>query len=86
MSESKSGGFSLPTIVFVVFLVLKLTHTIDWSWWAVTAPLWGSVALAIVWGLIVGAVIGIRAKQEAKDPPVVYRPRVHRPSNRGDRR
>ena len=44
MSKSKkevaSGGFGLGTVLFLIFLVLKLTNTIDWSWWWVTAPLW----------------------------------------------
>lgn len=52
----KEGGISLGTILFVVFLILKLTETIDWSWWWVTAPLWIPVAITIVfliiWGLI----------------------------------
>ncbi len=26
--------------LFIVFLVLKLEHTIAWSWWWVSAPLW----------------------------------------------
>jgi len=26
--------------LFVIFLVLKLTHLIAWSWWWVTAPVW----------------------------------------------
>ena len=26
--------------LFFVFLVLKLTHVIAWSWWWVTSPLW----------------------------------------------
>ncbi|MGW5267227.1 hypothetical protein ACWEQ4_01115 [Rhodococcus sp. NPDC003994] len=30
-------GFS--TALFLVFLILKLTDTIDWSWWWVFAPL-----------------------------------------------
>jgi len=34
------SGVGLPTILFVVFLVLKLTGHIAWSWWWVTAPLW----------------------------------------------
>jgi hypothetical protein len=25
---------------FLIFLVLKLTEVIDWSWWWITAPLW----------------------------------------------
>jgi len=27
-------------IVFVVFLILKLTGILQWSWWWITAPLW----------------------------------------------
>jgi phosphoglycerol transferase MdoB-like AlkP superfamily enzyme len=33
------------TILFIVFLVLKLTGNIDWSWWWVTSPLWLPVAI-----------------------------------------
>lgn len=33
-------------LLFLVFLVLKLTAVIDWSWWWVTAPLWGGALLA----------------------------------------
>lgn len=32
----------------IVFIVLKLTNVIDWSWWLVTSPLWIGLALAIV--------------------------------------
>jgi hypothetical protein len=39
---------SLTIVLFVVFVILKLTHTIAWSWLWVTAPLWGTFALAIV--------------------------------------
>lgn len=38
----------LPGILFVVFLVLKLTGYIDWSWLWVSAPLWISAAVGIV--------------------------------------
>ena len=33
---------------FVIFLILKLTMVIDWSWWWVTAPLWGGILLWII--------------------------------------
>jgi len=39
------SGISFSGLLFVVFLVLKLTHVIDWSWWWVTAPLWGGFAI-----------------------------------------
>lgn len=52
------GNLSLPTILFIVFLVLKLTGYITWSWWWVTAPLWvgpaaffGIIAIALCLGL-----------------------------------
>ena len=50
-----SGGIGLCGATFIVFLVLKLTGTIDWSWWWVTAPLWGGWALVL--GMILLAVI-----------------------------
>ena len=31
--------------LFIIFLILKLTNVIDWSWWLVTAPLWGGILL-----------------------------------------
>ena len=34
--------------LFVIFLILKLTKVIDWSWWLVTAPLWLVPALFFV--------------------------------------
>lgn len=48
----KEEGIGLGTILFVVFLVLKLTETIDWSWWWVTAPLWIPVGLVLVIAII----------------------------------
>jgi hypothetical protein len=53
----KEGGISLGTILFIVFLILKLTETIDWSWWWVTAPLWIPVALAVVFLIISGIIL-----------------------------
>jgi hypothetical protein len=46
MSKNKSsGGLGILGTLFIVFLVLKLTGNIDWSWWWVTSPLWIPVAL-----------------------------------------
>lgn len=39
-NNNSGSGIGLGTVLFTVFLVLKLTHVIDWSWWWVTAPLW----------------------------------------------
>jgi hypothetical protein len=40
MKKNASSGIGLPGVLFVVFLVLKLTGNIDWSWWWVTSPIW----------------------------------------------
>lgn len=48
-----SGGISATFALFLVFLVLKLTETIAWSWWWVTAPLWGGTALVLAILLII---------------------------------
>jgi hypothetical protein len=51
--------FGLLTIVFIT---LKLTGYINWSWWWVLAPLWGSVALALVIMVIVLVVAFLMGK------------------------
>jgi hypothetical protein len=50
-NSAKSGGIGIGMILFLIFLVLKLTDHIDWSWWWVTAPLWIPLILLLV-GLI----------------------------------
>lgn len=40
--------YKLLFVVFVVFLTLKLTETVEWSWWYVTLPLWIPLATIIV--------------------------------------
>ena len=46
-------------LLFLVFLVLKLTKVITWSWWWVTAPLWIPVALLLAIVIIVLIVAGV---------------------------
>jgi hypothetical protein len=62
MANNESGCTLGPGfIVFIVFLVLKLTNTIAWSWWWVTCPLWiGFAVLLGVW-LIAGTGAGLLA-------------------------
>lgn len=43
----------LPTILFIVFLVLKLTGVIAWSWLWVTSPLWIGAALFVLFIFLV---------------------------------
>ena len=54
--EPKSSGLGISAVLQIVFLVLKLTRLIDWSWWLVLVPLWtdiGFVLLYIILALII---------------------------------
>ena len=42
----------LVSLLGIVFVILKLVDTIDWSWIWVTAPFWGEILLAIIVGLV----------------------------------
>jgi len=46
--SSASGGIGFMGVLCIVFVVMKLCGTISWSWWWVTAPLWGPVALVLI--------------------------------------
>lgn len=50
MANQSNSGLGSGGVLFLIFLVLKLTNVIDWSWWWVTSPLWISFAL---WGLVI---------------------------------
>lgn len=60
----KGNGVTFLGLLFLTFLVLKLTAVIDWSWWWVTAPLWGGLALALAGAVIV--VIAVAMGKDAK--------------------
>jgi hypothetical protein len=61
MKEEKSSH-EHGAMLFIVFLILKLTGTIDWSWWWVTCPLWlGPVTIFFVGGI--GILIKVLIKQ-----------------------
>ena len=54
--EKTSKGFGLGTILFLIFLVLKLTGVgmvATWSWWWVLSPLW--IPIVVVLGILICA-------------------------------
>lgn len=57
MSSSSSGGgggIGFSGLLTIVFIVLKLTGYIAWSWWWVLSPAWISV---LVFLLILGGAV-----------------------------
>lgn len=53
-------SLNLTGVLLVVFIILKLTNNIDWSWWWVLSPLWIPFAFLAGLSLIV-IVIGFIA-------------------------
>ena len=53
-TSSSSSGVSILGLLGVLFVGLKLTGYIDWSWWWVTAPFWGGLAVVGVILIAVG--------------------------------
>lgn len=52
MSETKtvqsSGGIGFFGLLALVFITLKLTGYITWSWWWVLAPLWMPITIIVI--------------------------------------
>lgn len=57
--EIKVSGNSIGILglLGVAFVILKLCKVIDWSWWWVTVPFWGPIALCLLLLLAAGLVI-----------------------------
>lgn len=55
MSDKKmpSGGIGFFGMLTILFIGLKLTGHIEWSWLWVLAPMWGSIVLFLLILLII---------------------------------
>lgn len=47
MKTVVNNGVSFNGLLFITFLVLKLTGVVNWSWIWVTAPLWIPFSIGI---------------------------------------
>ena len=52
-NSANIGSIGLLGVLGVAFVVLKLTGTIDWSWWWVTAPFWAGPVLVIAFAAVI---------------------------------
>lgn len=46
---------TLPGLLLILFITLKLTGVIAWSWWWVLSPLWITLLFTLV--ILLGAVV-----------------------------
>lgn len=61
-TSSQSGGIGFLGALTIVFIALKLTNYIDWSWLWVLAPLWIPITVTIVIGIVfIGIFIILKA-------------------------
>lgn len=77
--QATSSGLGFGAVLFIVFLILKLTNVIDWSWWWVTAPLWIPIGLAVMILIVIALVIFVKkinARSDEKVTKQFYNPRT----------
>jgi hypothetical protein len=55
-NNTRSGGISFSGLLTILFIGLKLTNYIDWSWWWVLSPLWIGFVILLVLLLGMGIV------------------------------
>ena len=61
MSENKLFGIPLFwQLLLLLFIGLKLSGHIDWSWWFVFAPAWGYIIISFAVGFAGGFTRAVR--------------------------
>lgn len=56
------SGIGIGTLLTIVFVVLKLTGVITWSWIWVLSPLWIGFAISLILFIVGLLVFGVAAK------------------------
>ncbi len=67
-TNTSSSAVSLGFLEFLalIFITLKLTGYIGWSWWWVLAPLWGQLVIA---GIAFILILVVAFGRTGKDKP-----------------
>ena len=60
-SSASSGGVGVCGVLAIVFIVLKLTKLINWSWVWVLSPIWITLGLALIAFIVVFIVTVLKA-------------------------
>lgn len=58
--NTSSGGIGFSGLLTVLFIGLKLTGNIDWSWWWVLSPIWISLLLVLLVVVVIAMLGGLR--------------------------
>jgi len=47
--DTRFSGVAMSDVVGIVFIILKMTDVVDWSWWLITLPIYGPLVLSAIW-------------------------------------
>lgn len=50
--QTGNNGVGFGSLLTLLFIALKLTHVIDWSWWWVLSPIWIGAIIAIIFFVV----------------------------------
>jgi len=59
MSEESTGSLGFTGLLAILFIALKLTSVINWSWWWVLSPLWIPLGIGIVVIIIISIIAAL---------------------------
>lgn len=63
-NNSSSSGMGILGVLQIVFLVLKLTGLITWSWPVVLVPLWIGLGILVIFLIIALTVVLVSFKKK----------------------
>ena len=46
-NKAKQGGLGIVSVLTIIFIVLKLSGVVQWSWIWVLSPIWISAVIAV---------------------------------------
>lgn len=58
-TSQQSGGIGFVGLLAILFIGLKLTGYIAWSWWWVLSPIWITAIVVILFVVIVAVISAI---------------------------
>jgi len=64
--SNTTASIGIADVFLVVFVVLKLTGVIDWSWWWVLSPLWIAIGLFVVIAAGISIVYKVKRPRKRK--------------------
>lgn len=66
ISIDLSGIWEVAIFVFIIFLIIRLTHLVSWSWWWVFSPLWIVGGITLIIFLVFAVVLMVKKLAERR--------------------